>query len=219
MRSIFVALLIIVLSLLLLALSVLHPLVLQVCGFFPDLGNDGYQPANVTYTLQMQYVYNMQNASGSLSQACQQALAPNSWKCIMAPHAAPFVSAPWFALQSRFDHWSLANVLFMPCLQAQPYSPPYHPSTCKPADVANIEAYGPDFMEQFRPLIDTPGTPNGAFLDACIIHGSTNSSIDGVNNSGAFNQWLSGGKAWYVMLCNGSDSAGPCDPSPICAPY
>lgn len=31
-----------------------------VCGFFIDSGNDGYAPSNVTYPLQMQYVYNMQ---------------------------------------------------------------------------------------------------------------------------------------------------------------
>lgn len=80
-----------------------------VCGFFLDHGNDGYQPANTTYTLRMQYVYGMQNASGSLSQACQHALAPDAWKCIMAPHAAPFINTPWFAFQSRFDHWQVTS--------------------------------------------------------------------------------------------------------------
>lgn len=75
-----------------------------VCGFFLDHGNDGFAPANVTYTLQMQYVYNMQNSTGSLSTECQQYYGPdNAWKCIMAPHATPFIKTPWFALQSRFD--------------------------------------------------------------------------------------------------------------------
>jgi hypothetical protein len=80
-----------------------------VCGFFLDHGNDGYQPANTTYPLRMQYIFNMQNASGSLSPACQQALAPDAWKCIMAPHAAPFVNTPWFAFQSRFDLWQVRD--------------------------------------------------------------------------------------------------------------
>ena len=31
-----------------------------LCGFFLDHGNDGYAPDNVTYPLQMQYVFNMQ---------------------------------------------------------------------------------------------------------------------------------------------------------------
>ena len=80
-----------------------------VCGFFIDSGNDGYAPANQTYTLQMEYVYNMQNASGSLSSACQTANGADAWKCIMAPYAAPFVTTPWFALQSRFDHWQVGD--------------------------------------------------------------------------------------------------------------
>ena len=54
-----------------------------VCGFFLDAPNDGYQPANVTYPLRMQYVYNMQNASGSLSKACQASYGAEAWKCIM----------------------------------------------------------------------------------------------------------------------------------------
>ena len=188
-----------------------------VCGFFLDSGNDEYQPTNVTYTLQMRYVYNMQNASGSLSAKCQAFHGADAWKCIMAPYATPFIATGWFALQSRFDKWQLAQELFMPCMQTQPYSPPYRPSTCSEKDVANIKAYGPRFMTQFRPLI-TAGSNNGAFLDACIIHGSTNSTIDGSTNNDAFQQWLSGGKSWWVATSDGSDEAGPCDPSPICAP-
>ena len=188
------------------------------CGFFIDHGNDGFDKPNVTYTLQMQYVYNMQNSSGSLSPACLQALAPDSWKCIMAPYAAPFIQQRWFALQSRFDHWQLSEELMLPCMRAQSYAPPYKPSTCTPAEKAAIEGYGPDFMKQFLPLVT--GSRNGAFLDACIIHGSTNSSINGKNNNQAFDAWLAGtGPQWYIMQCNGSNSTGPCDPSPICAPY
>ena len=80
--------------------------------------------------------------------------------------------------------------------------------------------YGPEFMEQFQPLIYVPGTQNGAFLDACIIHGSTNSTIDGKNNAAAFDAWLAGGsQQWWLMKCGDSTSAGPCDPSAICAPF
>ena len=190
-----------------------------VCGFFLDSGNDGYQPPNVTYTLQLQYVYNMQQASGSLSQACQQAHGADAWKCIMAPYAAPFVTTPWFALQSRFDHWQLSEELFMPCMQSQPYAPPFKPNTCNATDVANIQSYGPRFMSQFRPLINTPNTKNGAFLDACIIHGSTTSTIKNVTNSEAFQQWLAGGDQWYIMACDGSDEAGPCDTAKVCVPF
>ena len=92
------------------------------------------------------------------------------------------------------------------------------PLKCVPAQWAEIQAYGPAFMKQFSPYM-TPDSKNGAFLDACIIHGSTNSSIDGQNNGQAFQTWLAGGQQWFTMLCNGSDEQGPCDPSPICAPF
>jgi hypothetical protein len=46
-----------------------------------DLPNDGYAPPNVTYPLRMQYVYNMQNATGSLSSECQAHFGPDAWKC------------------------------------------------------------------------------------------------------------------------------------------
>ena len=64
----------------------------------------------------------------------------------------------------------------------------------------------------------TPHTAHPYPSDACIIHGSTNSAIDGVTNGVAFQQWLAGGKQWWVQQCGGSDSAGPCDPSPVCCP-
>ena len=72
----------------------------------------------------------MQNCTGALSADCQAALHTEPFKCIMAPYAAPYVKTPWFALQSRFDHWQLAEVLFLPCMQSQSYGPPYSPSTC-----------------------------------------------------------------------------------------
>ena len=79
--------------------------------------------------------------------------------------------------------------LFMPCMQSQAWSPPYKPSTCKPNDDADIAAYGFDFMAQFGPLMAAPGSRNGAFVDACIIHGSTTSAIDGRTNGQAFEAW------------------------------
>ena len=87
-----------------------------VCGFFLDSSNDGYAPPNVTYTDQMKYVYHMQNASGSLSRECQAAHGSEAWKCIMAPYAAPYVATPWYALQSRFDHWQLSECVFFLCV-------------------------------------------------------------------------------------------------------
>lgn len=49
-------------------------------------------------------------------------------------------------------------------------------------------------MTQFGPYETVPESPNGAFLDACLIHGSTSSTIDGLTNYEAFASWLAGNK-------------------------
>ena len=184
-----------------------------VCGFFLDAGNDGSQPLNVTYPLRMKYVYNMQNASGALSRECQAVYGIDSWKCFMAPHAAKFIKTPWFALQSRTDTWQLGNIAMIPCTG--------NPLACPADQWAQIQAYSPQFMDQFLALMQ-PDSQNGAFLDACLIHGSTSSTIDGATNAQAFEQWLAGNKShssWWTMECDGSILTGPCDRGPSCEKF
>lgn len=152
-----------------------------VCGYFLDAPNDGSQPWNVTYPLRMQYVYNMQAAAGALSPLCQSTYGIDSWKCIMAPHAVHFIQTPWFALQSRTDTWQLGNIAMINCEAA----------SCPPKQWAQIQAYSPTFMDQFIANIE-PTSKNGAFLDACLIHGSTAAPIDGLRNFEAFQSWLAG---------------------------
>jgi len=188
-----------------------------VCGFFIDHGNDGLMPDWYTYPNFMKYVYNMQNSAGSLSTECQHYYGDDAWKCIMAPYAVKFVQTPWFALQSRFDKWQLGNELFLPCMNAQPYSPPFKPSSCTPSQDSEIQKWGAYFMAQLNYAAQP--ARNGGFIDACIIHGSTTSQIDGKTNRQAFESWMSGGQSWYIMKCNGSDIAGPCDTASVCAPF
>lgn len=189
-----------------------------VCGFFIDHDSDGVMPEWYSYPNFMKYVYHMQNSTGALSDECQSAYGSDAWKCIMAPHAVKFIQTPWFMLQSRFDKWQLGFELFLQCENHQPWSPPYINSTCTPKDDALVRAWGNYTMAQ----IDYQSQPsrNGGFVDACIIHGSTTSKIDGKTNWQAFNDWLNGGEQkWYIMKCNGSEIAGPCDTAPVCAPY
>jgi hypothetical protein len=217
-----------------------------VCGYFLDAGNDGSQPLNVTYPLRMKYVFNMQNSTGSLSTECQSVYGYDAWKCskfrktnlaqpatrfltpdkpgswansfpstVMAPHAAKFIKTPWFALQSRTDTWQLGNVAMIPCTGDA--------VNCPAEQWAQIQAYSPQFMDQWLAIAEVPNSPNGAFLDACLIHGSTSSTIDGLTNSQAFESWLNGGNAthgnWWTMKCDGSILTGPCDRGPSCEKF
>lgn len=186
-----------------------------VCGYFLDAGNDGSQPLNVTYPLRMKYVYTMQNSTGSLSTECQSVYGIDAWKCIMAPHAAQFIKTPWFALQSRTDTWQLGNIAMIPCTG--------NPLTCPAQQWAQIQAYSPQFMDQWLAIAEVPNSPNGAFLDACLVHGSTSSTIDGLTNNEAFESWLNGGNKthgnWWTMKCDGSILTGPCDRGPSCEKF
>jgi len=159
----------------------------------------------------MQYVYNMQAAAGALSPLCQATYGIDSWKCIMAPHAVHFIQTPWFALQSRTDTWQLGNIAMISCEAA----------SCPPKQWAQIQAYSPMFMDQFIANIE-PTSKNGAFLDACLIHGSTAAPIDGLRNFEAFQSWLAGNATygnWWVQKCAESVFTGPCDRTPGCGAF
>lgn len=99
------------------------------------------------------------------------------------------------------------------------------PLKCPQDQWEQIKAYSPTFMDQWYPVMYAPNSKNGAFLDACLIHGSTSSTIDGLTNSQAFQQWLLGGnKSWWTMMCPGPDGqptdlTGPCDRGPTCLPF
>ena len=183
------------------------------CGYFID--------SNATFSAMLAGVFDLHNASGAVSAACQAAQPPGAAsRCFIPSIAAPYTRTPMFLMQSRFDLWQLADgELNIACMRRQPFAPPFPPSSCTPAEDAQITAYGPTFMTFFDSLINATSDRNGAFLDACIIHGSTNSAIDGVVGEDAFLQWAAGGRSWWLMRCGNSTSAGPCDTSPVCVPF
>ena len=103
--------------------------------------------SNSSFNALLGGVYSMQNVTGSLSAECQAALAPDSWRCIIPSYAAQYVHTPFFAMQSRFDLWQLGSgEEYIPCMRSQPFTPPYHPSTCTPAEDAAITAFGSTLM-------------------------------------------------------------------------
>lgn len=70
------------------------------------------------------------------------------------------------------------------------------------------------------PFLPSPLTIYFFPSQACLIHGSTNSPINGLLNFQAFQSWLAGNTThWWTELCGGSDEAGPCDMGSACQKY
>jgi hypothetical protein len=191
-----------------------------------------YDPS-ANFTANMRYLAAMQNTSGSLSARCQSTHAAQglAWKCMLAAFAEPFIEAPLFILQSKFDHFQLDAELGLRCMNpstaGQPYSPPWRNSTCTAADTAKIAAYGAQYWQQIAATVRRPRLKRGVFLDACIIHGQTGSAawnwtlVNGMAPAAAFASWYGdeapsvdrGGK-WIencTLPCNANTLA--------CAPY
>lgn len=197
-----------------------------IAGYFLDHAPLPTVPVT-PYGDSMRYVFNMQNVSGQLDPACLLANpGPDTWRCILAPVAVQFVDTPLFALNSRFDRWQLANVLFAPCIENEPYYPPFLPSNCSKAEQLAVVSYGVDFMHAFAS--EEAGPNRGAFIAACIIHDlptavGTNLTVNGVTPLQAFSSWYfdTSNTSYYVEPCAhgplGDD--GPCNPSPLCGPY
>ena len=85
------------------------PQVSPASGFFMDHVDASGAPY---YPMNMRYVYNMQNASRGVNQACYTAMAPHNkdYSCIYAQNSYAFTQAPIFPLQSALDSWQMGNV-------------------------------------------------------------------------------------------------------------
>eukprot|EP00040_Diaphanoeca_grandis_P008911 m.46851 g.46851 ORF g.46851 m.46851 type:complete len:406 (-) comp20351_c0_seq1:99-1316(-) len=205
-------------------------------GYFLDhqpMPNGDFRPLPPkpqTYPASIKYLYNMSNASGSLSQACQEHYSNgDAWKCMMAPYAQAFIKTPFFSLQSRFDEWQMGpGIAGVPCLIGQEFAPPYkHDPThvCNASEREYIVSYGKDFITQFTPVLESK--TNGCFLVSCIQHG-VNALLTMNNKSYTFVDALT---AWrthsptgepygfhFVDDC-GQHGTEPCNPSVSCAPF
>jgi hypothetical protein len=143
----------------------------------------------------------LQNATGALSAECRAAQgAGDEWRCFMAAVATPFVRAPLFIWQSKFDHFQLSAFLSVDCSYAQQYNPPWAPATpvCSPNNTRDIRAYGAYFIDQLQPLIAAPGPHRALYLTSCVLHGMDYNFLTvGENAAGelgttpavAFNLW------------------------------
>lgn len=122
----------------------------------------------------------------------------------MAAVLTPFVRAPLFVWQSKFDHFQLNDILGVDCALLQAYTPPWlAPPNCSAASTAAIAAFGAAFMQQLAPLLAAPGLTRGVYLTSCVLHGMDYNYLTtgddaagelGTNPNVAFNLWYAAAK-------------------------
>jgi hypothetical protein len=175
------------------------------CGFFPFWDAPCAGPAmNASLMCNATGDYHamatLQNVTGALSADCTAAQrAGDEWRCFMASVATPFVQAPLFMWQSKFDHFQLSAFLSADCSYAQAYNPPWNAApVCSANNSRDIRAYGEYFMTQIQPFVDAPGPHRAVYLTSCVLHGMDYNFLTvgdndagelGVTPSVAFNLW------------------------------
>ena len=155
-------------------------------GFFMDLNNKGYHDG-------MAWIASSGGMNAALDETCVANHQEEPALCMFAPHLAPFIQTPIFALQAKYDAWQIPNILGS-------------------KDVATVNAFGKNTTLLLEAWME--GKPsNGMFVDACYHHcgGWDVYTVDGWTEATAFAAWYAKGGA---ALPNGGrlvdGSAYPC---------
>ena len=85
--------------------------VLADAGFFIDTSTIGGKNLKVAF----KKVYEMQNASAGLNQACVRNLKDEPWRCFLPSVTSLYVKTPMYVLNSAYDIWALIYFLGIDC--------------------------------------------------------------------------------------------------------
>ena len=158
------------------------------CGFFQDWKNNSFHQG-------FAWMHSEAGMQSAVDPRCAAAhpTAPNL--CLMAEHAAPFISTPLFALQAKFDSWQKGNVCGADC-----------------ATTAGEQAFGDALVAKLRATV-LAKKGNGAFVDSCLHHcgGSDTYRNDNLTQARALQTWFEHGASALPQAGRLiSESAYPC---------
>ena len=142
-----------------------HVSALPDSGYFLDY--NGYNGAT-NYSNGLKWVFTNGNMSyGSINEGCIEYYGGkdnvNVSNCVFAQNIAPFVSIPFFVLNSEYDSWQVANILGT-------------------SNASIINEYGKNFTRiMFDNYVNNNNNNNNnraAFLDSCLHHTGDWDSIE-----------------------------------------
>jgi hypothetical protein len=172
-----------------------HVAGLPRCGYFPYYNDTCHGTIHSIWcnaTDQFEFLFKMHNCSGAMPPACTAANPGQEWRCFMSPTVVPYVKAPLFFWQSKFDQAQLSIFVDVDCIWKQTYNTPWVQNiTCNATDTTLIENFGNYFMEQFDAVVKVPGSFRAVFLTSCILHGMDYKylSVQDTSPNEAFNVW------------------------------
>merc|ERR1712188_16545 len=184
------------------------------------------------YPNEMEYGYNMQNASSSLSQQCQEAFGGDeAWKCIFAQEAYRFMKSPTFILNSAHDSWQTGCIFTSEpvpdnstqngsCGSAPGWSQCYSKLDCSADQVETLNEYADHLVNTVTSTGTYSADGNGAFIHSCYNHcGFASTSfwngveIDGVKMNEAAGNWWNGIDSHHLPCTWSTSDPGACNPT------
>merc|ERR1712151_899055 len=100
------------------------------------------------YPNEMKYVFNMQNSSSGVNQACLASYASSlseSWRCIFANESYAHSKTPMFPLNSALDSWQMGNIW-----KGDKTCANRNFAKCSAQEIGHLNEYLSDFMTDLQ---------------------------------------------------------------------
>lgn len=211
---------------------------ISISGFFLQSSTVIGEPI---YADQIKSIHYLSNATGGVNAACVAAQSPGyEWVCNMASNVYPYITSPFFVLNSHTDSWQTGCVwtsLPVPAGSSQNgicgavngwQSCQGNPSTgCSAAQAPRLNQWGKRFLNDLQSTGTALSPTNGGFVVSCHTHCEaqndgpwTTFAIAGVVMRDAVAAWMNAASnpttpLWHTdcAYAGGSVSNRQCNPT------
>ncbi|KAL1511868.1 hypothetical protein AB1Y20_005152 [Prymnesium parvum] len=151
--------------------------VLPLSGFFSARAS---LEGRFLFAEQMRRVYELSNASASISRSCASAFNDAPWRCLLSANAAAHLSTHTFVVNSALDSWQTSLVLgreedgALECdadtALGECGKEREELEVCTDDGMEELNAFARDFVDQVTAVAALRAAGSGAFLHSCHTH-------------------------------------------------
>lgn len=142
----------------------------------------------------LQSIYDFHKSYQALSPACMAEFTEKPFLCLVASHAARYVEAPLFIMNSHYDPWQLTTGIY-----GLSYKAIWQDGAGTRELLPEVLKYGEDWQKAFGSFMDMcarRNLPHGAFIQSCFCHGNCrsikNSWYKGTPMAKLYGRWYNG---------------------------